>query len=258
MLLVVDIGNTETVLGIYDKHTLKTHWRMSSRLNRTADETFLLVKSWCDSRSVEIKQVNGIVISSVVPSQSAAYKKMSELHFKVDPLMVNAELDVGLKILYQPVRNVGADRICNAVAGFEKYGGPLIIADFGTANTLDVISAKGEYLGGIISLGLQATSFELHQRAAKLPRVDLMFPNRIVGNTTETSIQSGLMWGTVMLVDGLIQKTIDENHWMDTKVIATGGLATVFMQKSKLIKSAEPFLTLEGMRLIYKKYNNAS
>lgn len=253
MLFVVDIGNTESVLGLYREDDIITHWRISSRLQRTSDELFLMLKSWCDKESLNIYDISGIVISSVVPALSAAFSKMANAHLKVTPVCINAELDLGVDIQYEPKSSVGADRICNAVAGYHQYGGPLIIVDFGTAITLDVISEEGAYLGGIISLGIQAAAYELHRHAAKLPRVDLIFPESVVGNTTETSIRSGIMWGTASLVDGLIEKIINEKGWQNTQVIATGGLSSLFFKKQKYIQAIEPNLTLEGMRMIYNR-----
>ncbi len=253
MLLVVDIGNTESVLGLYKGDTIVTHWRISSRLQRTSDEMFLMLKSWCDKECLDVKLISGVIISSVVPALSAALSKMSIEHLKLKPVCINADLDLELKILYEPRSSVGADRICNAVAGFNKFGGPLIIIDFGTAITLDVVSEEGDYLGGVISLGVQAAAFELHHRAAKLPRVDLIFPDSVVGTSTENSIRSGIMWGTSCLIDGLIEKIIEEKQWENTKVIATGGLSSLFNKTQKYIHSIEPNLTLEGMRMIYNR-----
>lgn len=253
MLLVVDVGNTETVLGLYRNEKIVTHWRISSRIQRTSDELLLVLRSWCEKEALDIQEISGIVISSVVPALSAAFSKMAKTHLKLKAICINAELDLGMKIQYEPRSSVGADRICNAVAGYDKYGGPLIIVDFGTAITLDVISEEGAYLGGVISLGIQAAAFELHRHAAKLPRVDLIFPESVVGSTTETSIRSGIMWGTASLVDGLIEKIIKEKGWTDTKIIATGGMSSLFYKTQKHIQSIEPNLTLEGMRMIYDR-----
>ena len=254
MLFVVDIGNTETVIGLYLRDDLKAHWRLSSKSPRTSDESWILLKMWCEAGRFSLSDIKGVVISSVVPSLTTVFKEMSTGHLGIQPLEVTAETDTGLSILYDTPRTVGADRICNAVGGYCLHGGPLIIVDFGTATTFDVISSKGEYLGGIISLGVKGASQELHRLSAKLPRVDLVFPPKVIGTTTETSMQSGILWGTVALVDGLVDNICRELALDRVRVIATGGIASMIIPKSKKIELVEPFLTLEGMRLIYKRY----
>ena len=254
MLLAIDVGNTETVCGLYEDEKLTAHWRLSSKIPRTPDECWIFLKMWCEASGFSLLNIKGVIISSVVPSLTTVFRKMSEKHLQLQPLVVTAEMDTGLTILYDTPRTVGADRICNAVAGYTHYGGPLIIVDFGTATTFDVVSEKGEYLGGAIALGLMDASQELHRIAAKLPRVDLTFPPFIVGKTTEMSIQAGIMWGTVALVDGMINRIISEMKWENTQIIATGGVASSIVKKLNRIKIVEPFLTLEGMRLIFQRY----
>jgi type III pantothenate kinase len=179
---------------------------------------------------------------------------MSLDHLKIDPLIISASLDTGLRILYDTPRTVGADRICNAVAGFHHLGGPLIVVDFGTATTFDVVSSDQEYLGGVIALGLLSASRELHRLAAKLPRVDMIFPEQVVGKDTETSMQSGIMWGTVLMVDGMIRKIKHEMGWKDeARVVATGGMARMIVERSRHVRDVRPHLTLEGMRLIFQR-----
>ncbi len=256
MLLVIDVGNTETVCGLYREEKLAAHWRLSSKIPRTSDECWIFLKMWCEASGFSLSDLKGIVISSVVPSLTAVFRKMSEKHLNLQPLIVSAEIDTELTILYDTPRTVGADRICNAVAGYAHHGGPLIIVDFGTATTFDVVSEKGEYLGGAIALGLMDASQELHRIAAKLPRVDLAFPPFIVGKTTEMSIQAGIMWGTVALVDGMINRIISEMGWKNTQIVATGGVASIIVEKLDRIKIVEPFLTLEGMRLIFQRYEH--
>ncbi len=253
MLLVVDIGNTETVLGLYENETLKAHWRLSSQGYRTSDECWILLRMWCESSSITLSSIEGVVISSVVPFLTSAFDEVSRNYIGIEPLLITAEIDTGLRILYETPRTVGADRICNAVAGYTHYGGPLIVVDFGTATTFDVVSEKGEYIGGVIALGLTRASEELHRVAAKLPRVDLIFPPFVVGRTTETSMQSGIMWGTVALVDGVVNKIITEMGWNKVEVIATGGLSSLVAGKSQTIQKTDLFLTLEGMRLIFRR-----
>jgi len=258
MLLVIDVGNTETVFGIYQNEELIAYWRLSSKNQRTADECWIILKMWCETQSLSILDINGIVISSVVPLLASIFKEMSVRYLKLEPLIVSSSTNTGIEILYDTPRTVGADRICNAVAGFSHFGGPLIVVDFGTATTFDVISKNGKYLGGVIALGLKGASEELHRISAKLPRVDLEFPAFVVGKTTETSMQSGILWGTVALIDGMVEKIMNEMKWKNPKIIATGGIAPVLIEKSERIEHVEPHLTLEGMRLIYKRYSKKS
>jgi type III pantothenate kinase len=253
MLLVVDVGNTETVFGLYEGETLKTTWRLSSHVNRTADEFWILLKMWCESMKLGVDEIAGVAISSVVPNLTSVFSDMASRHLRVDPLVVTADTDTGLAILYDSPRTVGADRICNAVGGTVKFGSPLIVVDFGTATTFDVISEKREYVGGLICLGLKGASQELHRVAAKLPKVDLVFPPAVVGRSTETSIQAGIMWGTAIMVDGLVDQIASELGVPSVQTVATGGMAGLIVSKSKRIQRVEPFLTLEGMRLIYQR-----
>lgn len=253
MLLVIDVGNTETVFGLYEEENLRAHWRLSSRMYRTSDECWIQIRMWCEARGLSISTIEGMVICSVVPSLTAVFREVSTGHFGIEPLVVTAETDTGLRILYDTPRAVGADRICNAVAGYAQYGGPLIVVDFGTTTTFDVVSEEEEYLGGVIALGVLSASQELHRLAAKLPRVDVVFPPLVVGKTTETSMQSGIMWGTVALVDGMVDRIVGEMGWKTFQVVATGGAASLLAEKSERIQTVEPFLTLEGMRLIYQR-----
>jgi len=253
MLLVIDVGNTETVFGLYAGDALKTHWRFSSHVNRTADESWILLRMWCDSQNLRAADIRGVVISSVVPNLTSVFSDMASRHLKTDPLIVSSETDTGLVILYDTPRTVGADRICNAVGGVARHGAPLVVVDFGTATTFDVISEKKEYLGGMICLGLRGAAQELHRVAAKLPRVDLVFPDSVVGRNTETSIQSGIMWGTSIMVDGLVNAIAAELGVPDLRAVATGGMAELVSAKSRCIRSVEPFLTLEGMKLIHRR-----
>ncbi len=253
MLLVIDAGNTETVFGLFEDGRLISHCRLSSRQHRTPDEWWLFLEMWCLRQKYSTSAIEGVVISSVVPLLSDIFTKVSNEHLGLKPIVVDADLDTGLKILYDSPRTIGADRICNAVAGYKLYGGPLIIVDFGTAITFDVISEVGDYLGGAIALGLKAASQELHRIAAKLPGVELKFPDSVVGKTTEMSIKSGIMWGTVSLVDGMIRKIAEEMNWKKFRVIATGGVAHLIVDKIENIERVEPFLVLEGMRLIYNR-----
>lgn len=252
MLITIDIGNTNVVIGIYHNRELIAHWRLSSQTARTRDECWILLTSLLHTKSIAPDQIQGGIISSVVPNLTSTFMMLLEDNFHLDPILVTSELKLNLKILYEDPRAVGADRICNAVAGFHFFGGPLVILDFGTATTFDVISANNEYLGGIIAPGIELTASVLHQRAARLPKVELKFPDAVIGTTTEASIQSGLMFGTVELINGLILR-IEQQLGQPVKTIATGGLANVVAPFTNKIERIEPFLTLDGMRLIYEQ-----
>ncbi|MFZ5517504.1 MAG: type III pantothenate kinase [Candidatus Zhuqueibacterota bacterium] len=252
MLLTVDIGNTNVVVGIYDGEKLIAHWRISSLYARTGDECWILLSSLFHSHSIAIDAIEGGIISSVVPNLTPSYQQILESYFHVDPVIVSSDLKLDLKILYENPASVGADRICNAVAGFHKFGGPLVILDFGTATTFDVVNENNEYLGGIIAPGIEMSASVLHQRAARLPKVGLKFPASVIGRTTESSIQSGLMYGTVELINGLIAR-IENEMGRQLKTVATGGLASIVTPFTNKISSLEPFLTLDGLRLIYEQ-----
>lgn len=256
MLITIDIGNTNVVIGIYHKETLMAHWRLSSQTARTHDESWILLSALIKANGIEIDQIHGGIISSVVPNLTSTFIQVLEEYFHFEPIVVSSDLNIDLKILYENPRAVGADRICNAVAGFHRFGGPLVVLDFGTATTFDVISENEEYLGGIIAPGIELTAATLHQRAAKLPKVELKFPDSVIGTTTESSIQSGLMFGTVELINGLINR-IERELGKNVKNIATGGLANVVAPHTDRIEHIEPFLTLEGLRLIYEQVKDA-
>jgi len=258
MLLVVDIGNTEIIIGLYDNDVLKGHWRLSSIQPKTIDECFVLLNIWLGNDGFSEKDIKGMVISSVVPYFQYVFGDMARKKFNIEPVIISSELDTGIDILYDSPEMVGADRICNAVAGYSLYGGPLIVVDFGTATTFDVISKKGEYLGGVIALGLKGASQQLHLLAAKLPRVELEFPGTIVGTNTEDSMKSGIMWGTVSLIDGVVKKILQERKWQKASLIATGGMASDIVERSEMLQKTEPFLTLEGMRIIYNRVIKSS
>ena len=250
--LMIDIGNTNSVIGLYRNGSLDKLWRLSSGSSRTEDETWISINSLIrlDDRSNE--QVKGVAISSVVPELTLVYKRMVKKYLDMDPLIIDAQLDLGLKILYQDPSAVGADRLCNAVAGKAKFGTPLIILDFGTATTFDCLDANGDYLGGIICPGIESAASVLHYKAAKLPKIDLVFPEKIIGTTTEQSMQSGILYGAVELIEGLVPK-IRQELQSDCKVIATGGLARVIANRTRSIDRVEESLNIEGIYLIYKR-----
>ncbi len=252
MLLAIDIGNTQIAAGVFKEKELVAHWRLSSTRERTEDETWILMHSICQAHGFELGDAKGVVISSVVPDMIPTFEKMATKYLSTEPVIVRHDLDLGIKILYENPASVGADRLCNAVGGYEKYGGPLIVVDLGTATTFDVISRHAEYLGGIIAPGIETSAFVLHQRAAKLPRVELRFPEKIIGTSTETSMQSGLMFGAVEMIDGFVHR-INEELGEKATTIATGGLSRLILNKLTSVDALEPFLTLEGMLIIYEK-----
>ncbi|HEX9935438.1 MAG TPA: type III pantothenate kinase [bacterium] len=253
MLLAIDVGNSETVLGVFRGEELAAHWRLSSTSPRTTDEVRILFRQWAAEANVVLSDMRGCVISSVVPSLTGVFAEMARQAFSTEPVIIDSETETGLVVRIDSPRTLGADRICNAVAGFARFGGPLIVVDFGTATTFDVISERGEYLGGVIALGIKTAAQGLHRVAAKLPKVDISFPESVVGRDTETCMQSGILWGTVAMVDGLIDRIALEAGWNAVRAVGTGGLAGIVQSHSKRIERVEPFLTLDGMRIIYEK-----
>jgi len=257
MLLAIDIGNTHTVVGLYDGERLVADWRIASLTHRTADENWLAIKSFCTEAGVQPSGISGVGISSVVPDLTDVFEAMARKYLKAEPVTVSASLDLGISILYKDPTAVGADRICNAIAGFAKYGGPLIIIDFGTATTYDVVSKQGDYLGGVITLGLESSAAELHRRAAKLPKIELHFPSSVVGRETVSSMQAGIMYGTVDAMEGIVRR-IREELGENGRVIATGGLSSVIATHTSIIDGVEPSLVLDGIRLIYERVKRSS
>jgi len=252
MLLAVDVGNTHTVLGVYEGDRLAADWRMATSSHRTVDESWLTIKSFCLDARIQPNDVTGVGIASVVPDVTDVFETLARKYFKVEPVTVSAALDLGIKVLYNDPTAVGADRLCNAIAGFRKYGGPLVVIDFGTATTYDVITVEGDYLGGVITLGLESTAAELHRRAAKLPKIELHFPPTVIGRETSSSMQSGVMFGTVDAVEGTVRRIAAELG-MTPRVIATGGLAGIIARHTKIIDACEPSLVLDGVRLIVER-----
>jgi type III pantothenate kinase len=254
MLLTFDIGNTHIVIGIFDGERLLAHWRISSAVPRTEDEIWLLLREFQKSAGLSDTPITGCAIASVVPHITDIVASAVRRFLELEPLIVSHNVCKFLDIRYSSPETVGADRICNAVAGFDKYGGPLIVVDFGTATTFDVVGAKGEYLGGAIALGVERAASVLHHAAAMLTKVSLDFPKFVIGTTTETSIRSGILYGTVEMVDGMIRRIWQELK-TETEVIATGGLAGIVQPKTQLVTKVEPFLVLHGLRLIYLRNN---
>lgn len=252
MLLAIDVGNTHTVLGIFRRYELAADWRIASATVRTEDEVWLVVKLFLEHASIRPRDIKGVVISSVVPELTTAFEMMTKKHLHLSPLTVSAELSTGMPIRYENPKAVGADRICNSVAAFEKYGGPCIIVDFGTATTYDVVSKKGEYLGGVIAPGVETAAAELHRRAAMLPKVELHFPKTVVGTNTVSAMQTGILLGAVDAMEGMIRR-IKKEIGGKAVVVATGGFSSLMSQHTKAIDYLEPALVLGGARMIYER-----
>ncbi len=254
MLLVIDVGNTNTVIGVYDGNTLKHDWRIRTIRDSTADEFNVLANGLFSNKGVSCENIDKTVISSVVPSSVPILNAFCEKYLNLTPLWIKPDLVKKLMpILYNNPNEVGADRIVNAVAAYKKYKTSLIIIDFGTATTFDAISEKGEYLGGAIVPGVMISSEALFQKASRLPRVEIFeAPEKVIGKDTIESIKSGIIYGNAAMVDGMVERMTKE---MDTlpRILATGGLAPLISKASKTIEKVEQSLTIEGLRIIYNE-----
>jgi type III pantothenate kinase len=254
MLLAIDVGNTNIVIGVFRGPTLVHSWRLTTIRERTSDELGILVTNLCQRNEVRQPDISGIVIASVVPPLTSTLVTMVTDYFGRVPLLFEPATNTVMPILYDTPGEVGADRIVNGIAAFEKYGRglPIVVVDFGTATTFDAISAKGEYLGGVICPGPQISADALFQRAARLPRVEVRKPARVIGTNTVASMQAGLFWGYVDMVEGLVKRMTRELGG-DAVVVATGGLAAVVAPESTVITHVDPELTLRGLRLVWER-----
>src|SRR5579871_5452594 len=268
MLLVLDVGNTNTVLGVFARgakeqaaaesdeaagyERLLAHWRVATSRTSTVDEYGVLFRNLFSTAGLEARGIQGIVISSVVPPLDAVLRQVCERYFDLRPLFIEPGVKTGMPVHYDNPAEVGADRIVNGVAAFEKYGGPCVIVDFGTATTFDCVSAKGEYLGGVICPGIGISADALFERTARLPRVEIRKPPRVIGTNTVGSLQSGLYYGYLGLVDGILELLLTELG-AETRVLATGGLGPMIGTGSKYIKHVDDFLTLDGLRIIWER-----
>lgn len=251
MLLVCDVGNTNIVLGVYKEQELLRYWRISTDKTKTSDEIGIIVQQFFNHEGISTKSIEDIIISSVVPTIMYSLQHMAIKYFDKEAIIVGPGIKTGINIKYDNPRQVGADRIVNAVAGIHKYGGPLVIVDFGTATTFCAISDKNEYLGGAIAPGIKISSDALFQKASKLPKVELIKPESVICRNTVKSIQSGVIFGYVGLVDYLVRKMKVELNRENIKVIATGGLSSMIASESETIEIVDKFLTLDGLKIIY-------
>jgi type III pantothenate kinase len=256
MLLAIDVGNSNIVLGVFSGTTLVHSWRLATIRERTADELGLLIEGLFANSRIDHAQIDGIILGSVVPPLTSTMQWMARRYFNLTALTIEPGVETGMPILYDNPAEVGADRIVNAVAAYEKFGRasgrPMIVLDFGTATTFDAVTARGEYLGGAICPGVQISADALFQRAARLPRIDVRKPATIVGRTTVGAMESGLFYGYVGMVEGLIRRMSDELGG-DALCVATGGLAEVIAPETTLIQHVDPDLTLHGLRIVWER-----
>jgi type III pantothenate kinase len=261
MLLTVDVGNSNTVIALYrlsqnGPADVAAHWRITTHKTQTADEYGVLFLSLFDLQGIKASEVTSIIIASVVPPVESTLRRVCERYFKLKPMFVEPGIKTGMPILIDNPAELGADRLVNGVAAFAKYGGPCIVVDFGTATTFDVISAKGEYCGGVIAPGLGISADALFSRAARLARVDIRKPPKVIGTNTMVNIQSGLYYGYIGLVDGILEHIAAELG-TQPKVVATGGLAKLIVNDSKYIREIDDMLTMDGLRIVYERNCNA-
>ncbi|MBI4455449.1 MAG: type III pantothenate kinase [Acidobacteria bacterium] len=252
MLLAVDIGNTNTVLGVFQGDRLLTHWRLTTQRERTADEYGILCRNLFSLWNLDRNEIRAVVVASVVPPTNFPLREMCREYFGLVPFFVNPAGQSLISVRYQPITDVGADRIVNAVAAVELYGKPAIVIDLGTATTFDVISDTGVYLGGVIAPGLGISAEALFSRAARLPRVEIRRPDKIIGSSTVESMQSGLFHGYVCMVTGLLNMI--RQQVSGANIVATGGFADSLISELSLVQHVDPNLTLHGLRIFYERF----
>lgn len=251
MLLALDIGNTNIVLGVFKGTKLKKSWRILTDLRRTSDEYWVLVDGLIRSGKEKVSNIDAAIISSVVPPLTPIIEDMIKRYLGFEPLIVTNDLKTGIKVNYPNPKQIGSDRIVNAAAAFSSHGGPTIIVDLGTATTFCVVTKDGEYIGGSIAPGVLTSLEALFQKTARLPNVELLRPDSVIGKDTISSMQAGVVFGYASMIDGMIQR-IEEELRIDPYVVATGGLAPLIAPESRMIDEVKPFLTLEGLRMIYE------
>jgi type III pantothenate kinase len=251
MLLAIDIGNTNVVLGVYDGERLRESWRIGTKSQITSDEYAMVLRDLFSFAGIEFQQVDGVIVSTVVPPLLPVMAEMARKYFKIEPMIVTNELKTGITLAYENPREIGADRIVNAAAAYRLYGGPLIIVDFGTATTFCAVTKDGRYLGGAITPGIRISADALYQRASKLPRVELMRPSSVIGRDTVSAMQAGVLYGYAGLVDGIVERMRAE-FAPEAMVVATGGLAELVAPETKSITKVRADLTLEGLRFLYE------
>ncbi|MBA4418254.1 MAG: pantothenate kinase [Syntrophus sp. (in: bacteria)] len=252
MLLVIDIGNTNIVFGIYENDTLVNHWRLSTVIHKTVDEYAILLNSLLYFDKIKLGDIDSAIISCVVPPMLIPFEIVCRKYIGIMPIVVEPGIKTGMPILYENPQEVGADRIVNAVAGYEKYKKAQIIVDFGTATTFDYITPKGEYMGGAIAPGIMISLEALFERASKLPRVELIKPKSLIGKNTVHAMQAGIIYGYVSLVDGIVNRMKEEMK-TNPYVIATGGLSSFIFKESQTVDEVDEFLTLRGLKILYEK-----
>lgn len=251
VLLAMDVGNTNTTIGVFRDGELASSFRLTTGINRTVDELGLWLRQLLAWAHISLDDLEGVIVGSVVPPLDPALAQAIARYLHVKPLFVEPGIKSGMPLRVEAPHELGADRLCNAVAAYAEYGGPVVVVDFGTATTWDVVSARGEFLGGIIAPGLEISAEALFSRAAKLPRVELEAPKHVIGKATVDSMQAGLVFGYIALVEGLTRRVLEELP--GARVVATGGLAPVLAKHTKIFSAVDGTLTLKGLRILWEK-----